>query len=130
MLPWPIFTISLTVALSICTWFLQKWSLTNWISVFFKLNFYCLTSLQKSISKFLQVKNPIHQAWFFKPDFSKIKDRAISLNVWTIVKKFGEKNEFGNSWNHVVSWWTYLSCPVFLDMIMAGGAFCTKGLHL
>ena len=46
--------------------------------VYFELDFFCMCSLQKIISKwFLQVKNPVHGTWFFKLDISKVNWRWI-----------------------------------------------------
>ena len=49
--------------------------------VYFKLDFYCLCNLQKSILKlilnwFLKAKNPVCRTWFLQLDFSKIKYRS------------------------------------------------------
>ena len=50
--------------------------------VYFKLDFYSLCSLQKSISKLIFAgytgsKNPVRRTWFFQLNFSKIKCRWI-----------------------------------------------------
>ena len=64
---------------SVHTWFLK-----NQVGKikFDELDFYCLCSLQKSISKLIfAVKNLVRRTWFFKLDFSKIKYRWIERMI-------------------------------------------------
>ena len=55
----------------------EKSSWMNLIFVHFKLDFYCLRSLQNSCSKYVDKKNQVHPTWFFILDFLKIKCRSI-----------------------------------------------------
>ena len=67
-----------TIPLSFCSWFLKNQVRRTGFLVYFKLDFYCLCSLQKSISKLiLQAKNPVRRTWLFQLDFSKFKYRSI-----------------------------------------------------
>ena len=63
---------------------LEKSSLMSWILVDFELDFYCLCSMQKSITiDFCKAKNPVRWTWFFQLDFSKFQYRSTrgKLNV-------------------------------------------------
>ena len=53
--------------------------------VYFELDFYCLCSLQKSISKLiLQTENPARWPWVFQLNFSKFKYRSTGKDSFYI----------------------------------------------
>ena len=73
---------------------LEKSSLTNW-TVNFKLDFYCLCSLQKSTLKLIfQVKNPVRRTRFFKNQIQMVRanvalfltqNESLHLLLWAVL---------------------------------------------
>ena len=88
--------------LLICTWFLKnQFAKINSdeliFLVYFKLDFHCLCSLQKSFwNWFLLAKNPVRQNWFLQLDVSKIKYRSTVGNI-SCQKKNLEADNFSST---------------------------------
>ena len=77
----------MTHPLLICTWFLTslgyKLDFWTWFFVYFKLDFYCLCSLQKSNRQKIKFKNQVQKLILWNRDFKN----QVQINRGTFVKQ-------------------------------------------